>query len=64
VIAADHPTPIGVGHSQIVDPQGVVLAGVGTTEGIAVAAVERATIERVRAVNPSLRVRRYAVGPR
>jgi len=41
-----------------------VLAGVGTTEGIAVAAVERATIERVRAVNPSLRVRRYAVGPR
>ena len=64
VIAADHPTPIGVGHSQIVDPQGVVLAGVGTTEGIAVAAVERATIERVRAVNPSLRVRRSAVGPR
>ncbi|KQR49506.1 hydrolase [Microbacterium sp. Leaf161] len=64
VIAADHPTPIGVGHSQIVDPQGVVLAGVGTTEGIAVAAVERETVERVRAVNPSLRVRRYAVGPR
>ncbi|MGK3948174.1 carbon-nitrogen hydrolase family protein [Microbacterium sp. K2] len=64
VIAADHPTPIGVGHSQIVDPQGVVLAGVGTSEGIAVAAVERAAIERVRAVNPSLRVRRYSVGPR
>lgn len=64
VIAADHPTPIGVGHSQIVDPQGVVLAGVGTAEGIAVAAVERAAIECVRAVNPSLRVRRYAVAPR
>ncbi|AKV85151.1 hydrolase [Microbacterium sp. CGR1] len=64
VIAADHPTPIGVGHSQIVDPQGVVLAGVGTTEGIAVATVERSTIDRVRAVNPSLRGRRYAVGPR
>lgn len=64
VIGADHPTPIGVGHSQIVDPQGVVLAGVGTAEGIAVAAVERAVIDRVRAVNPSLRVRRYAVVPR
>jgi len=64
VIAADHPTPIGVGHSQIVDPQGVVLAGVGTAEGIGVAAVERAVIDRVRAVNPSLRVRRYSVAPR
>ncbi|MFK3679875.1 carbon-nitrogen hydrolase family protein [Microbacterium sp. NPDC090218] len=64
VIAADHPTPIGVGHSQIIDPQGVVLAGVGTAPGIAVAVVERAAIERVRAVNPSLRVRRYAVVPR
>lgn len=61
VVAADHPTPIGVGHSQIVDPQGVVIAAVGTAEGIAVAPVERAAIERVRAVNPSLRMRRYRV---
>ncbi|MBT2475633.1 carbon-nitrogen hydrolase family protein [Microbacterium sp. ISL-103] len=64
VVAADHPTPIGVGHSQIVDPQGVVLAGIGTVEGIAVAGVERSVIERVRESNPSLRVRRYAVSPR
>ena len=64
VAAADHPTPIGVGHSQIIDPQGVVLAGVGTAPGIAVAVVERSAIERVRATNPSLRVRRYAVVPR
>lgn len=64
VIAADHPTPIGVGHSQIVDPQGVVIAGVGTAEGIAVGVVESQAIERVRAVNPSLRVRRYRVVPR
>ncbi|KAG4074740.1 hypothetical protein HA402_007016 [Bradysia odoriphaga] len=63
VIAADHPTPIGVGHSQIIDPQGVVLAGVGTTEGIAVSVVDRDEIARVRAVNPSLRVRRYRVVP-
>lgn len=64
VVAADHPTPIGVGHSQIVDPQGVVVAGVGTGEGVAVARLERAAIERVREVNPVLRLRRYAVGPR
>ena len=61
VISADHPAPIGVGHSQIIDPQGVVLAGVGTAEGIAVATVERAAIDRVRASNPSLRLRRYRV---
>ena len=64
VIAADHPTPIGVGHSQVIDPQGVILAGVGTAPGIAVAVVEGETIARVRATNPSLRVRRYAVVPR
>lgn len=64
VVAADHPTPIGVGHSQIVDPHGVVLAGVGVAEGIAVAVVEGAAIERARATNPSLRVRRYRVVPR
>ncbi|MFF3028543.1 carbon-nitrogen hydrolase family protein [Microbacterium sp. NPDC057944] len=64
VIAADHPAPIGVGHSQIIDPQGVVLAGVGVVEGIAVAPVERSAIDRVRAANPSLRVRRYRVVPR
>lgn len=63
VIAADHPTPIGVGHSQIVDPQGVVLAGLGTAEGIAIGVVERAAIDRVRASNPALRLRRYRVVP-
>ncbi len=64
VVAADHPTPIGVGHSQIVDPQGVVLAGVGTGEGIAVAHIDQETIARVRKVNPVLRLRRYSVAPR
>lgn len=63
VIAADHPAPVGVGHSRIVDPQGVVRAGLGAGEGIVVAAVERAEIERVREANPSLRVRRYSVTP-
>lgn len=64
VAAADHPTPIGVGHSQIVDPQGVVIGGVGTGEGIAVVEVSKAAIADVRAVNPVLRLRRYRVTPR
>jgi predicted amidohydrolase len=64
VVASDHPAPVGVGHSQIIDPQGVVLAGVGSDDGIAIAVIERAAIDRVRDVNPSLRVRRYAVVPR
>jgi predicted amidohydrolase len=63
VLSADHPAPIGVGHSQIVDPQGVVTAGVGIAEGLAVGVVERAVIERVRAANPALRLRRYRVVP-
>lgn len=64
VVAADHPGPIGVGLSQVVDPQGVVTAQVGSGEGIAVTSVERATVDRVRETNPSLRMRRYAVVPR
>lgn len=64
VVAADHPTPIGVGHSQIIDPQGVVIAGVGTAEGIAVGEVSMDAITRVREINPVLRLRRYAVTPR
>ncbi|REJ07607.1 carbon-nitrogen hydrolase family protein [Microbacterium bovistercoris] len=64
VISADHPAPIGVGHSQIVDPQGVVVAGVGSDEGVAIAAVDPALIARTRQINPVLRLRRYAVVPR
>lgn len=64
IVAADHPTPIGVGHSQVIDPQGVVLAGVGTGEGIALAQLERSAIARVREVNPVLQLRRYDVVPR
>jgi predicted amidohydrolase len=64
VVAADHPTPIGVGHSQIIDPQGVVLAGVGTGEGIAVAELSRDAITTARETNPALELRRYRVVPR
>ncbi|WP_295013059.1 carbon-nitrogen hydrolase family protein [uncultured Microbacterium sp.] len=64
VVAADHPTPIGVGHSAVVDPQGVVVAGVGTGEGIAIAELDASAVATVREVNPVLRLRRYGVVPR
>lgn len=64
VAAADHPPPLGVGLSMIVDPQGVELAAVGTTTGIAVAHVDAGTIARVRRINPALALRRFAVVPR
>ena len=63
VIAADHPSRIGVGLSQIIDPQGVVVAGVSSGEGIATASVDPALIARTRETNPVLRLRRYRVVP-
>lgn len=64
VAAADHPPPLGVGHSMILDPQGVQIAAVGTTTDVSVAHLEKDAVERVRRVNPSLRLRRFAVVPR
>ena len=64
VIAADHPGSLGVGLSQIIDPQGLVIAGVSSGEGIAVATVDAAVIGRVRETNPALRLRRYSVTPK
>jgi len=64
VAAADHPPPLGVGHSLVVDPQGVELAAVGTSTDVAVAHLDVGAIERVRRVNPALTLRRFGVGPR
>jgi len=64
VAAADHPPPLGVGHSLIVDPQGVELAAVGTATDVVVAHLDRETVARVRRINPSLRLRRLRVVPR
>lgn len=63
VAASDHPPPLGVGHSMIVDPQGVEIAAGGISTGVAVAHLDRGAIERVRRVNPALALRRYAVRP-
>ncbi|MET0734505.1 MAG: carbon-nitrogen hydrolase family protein [Microbacterium sp.] len=64
IAAADHPPPLGIGLSMIVDPQGVELAAVGTATDIAVAHLDRDAVARVRRVNPSLRLRRLRVVPR
>ncbi|MCR2812042.1 carbon-nitrogen hydrolase family protein [Microbacterium sp. zg.Y1090] len=64
VAAADHPPPLGVGHSIVIDPQGVQIAGVGTGTDVAVAHVEQAMVARVRRVNPALALRRFRVVPR
>ncbi|WP_336632169.1 MULTISPECIES: carbon-nitrogen hydrolase family protein [unclassified Microbacterium] len=64
VAGADHPPPIGVGSSVIVDPQGVEIAGVGVATDVAVGFVEAAVVQRVRTVNPALALRRFRVVPR
>jgi predicted amidohydrolase len=64
VAAADHPPPLGVGGSSIIDPQGVALATLGTTTGVAVAVLDSAELERVRRLNPALALRRYEVRPK
>lgn len=63
VAGADHPPPLGVGHSLVIDPQGVPIATVGTATDVAVAHLDVEAIARVRRVNPALRLRRYRVAP-
>lgn len=63
VAAADHPPPLGVGGSTIIDPQGVALATIGTATGIATAELDAAEIDRIRRLNPALSLRRYEVRP-
>jgi len=64
VAAADHPPPLGVGNSMIVDPQGVEIAAIGAATDVAVAHLDPGAVERVRRVNPALRLRRLRVVPR
>jgi predicted amidohydrolase len=64
VAAADHPPPLGVGSSMVVDPQGVEIAAIGTSTGVAVARLDREAVARVRRVNPALALRRFGVVPK
>jgi len=51
---------VSYGHALVADPWGVVLAECGEGEGVAIASVEPAVVERVRASLPSLRHRRLS----
>ena len=61
VAAVSQGPGIGTGGSLIVDPMGVTLAGLGEVSGVAIANIERERIASVRAVNPCLMNRRFAV---
>lgn len=61
VAAADQAPPIGAGNSMIVDPMGVEIATIGENTDVALAWVSTARIAEVRAVNPALQLRRFAV---
>jgi predicted amidohydrolase len=47
----------------IVDPMGVVIAGIGDRVGLISADVQRDRIARVREANPVLSARRFHVAP-
>ena len=65
VAAADHPPPVGVGTSLVVDPTGVALVCIGDeAEAVAVAEVSTARLDEVRRANPALALRRWRVEPR
>jgi deaminated glutathione amidase len=64
IAAADHTPPVGVGLSAIVDPMGVPLATLGERTDVALAWITHDRVEKVRAVNPALQLRRYTVAPR
>lgn len=61
VAAADHAPPIGVGNSMIVDPMGVELATIGELTDVAVATIAPERVTQVRALNPAVALRRFAV---
>ncbi|MEU5993371.1 carbon-nitrogen hydrolase family protein [Spirillospora sp. NPDC047418] len=61
VAAADQCAPTGAGNSMIVDPMGVVVAGLGEGPGIACGEVSPERVAAVREKNPSLRLRRFTV---
>ena len=63
VVGAGQCRPTGAGCSTIVDPMGVVVAGLGDRTGIAVATIDEDRIAQVRAGLPVLAGRRYQVEP-
>lgn len=63
-VTASQSPPRYTGCSRVVDPMGVTIAGVATTEGVAVADVTAERVAEVRSLVPSLQHRRFDVTPR
>ncbi|TDP90713.1 putative amidohydrolase [Leucobacter luti] len=64
VAASGQTGPHCTGQSQIIDPLGVTLASAGEAqESFAIAVVRAARVEQVRATNPCLDNRQFAVAP-
>lgn len=61
VAASGQTGPYGVGNSMIVDPMGVIIAGMGEEPGVAIGPISGDRVHRVRASNPALLLRRFAV---
>ena len=64
VVAAGQPAPGYCGRSVVVDPLGVVAAGVPDGEGLAIADLDPGHVSDVRRRIPSLQHRRWSVVPR
>jgi predicted amidohydrolase len=64
VAAAGQTPPVSCGESMVVDPMGVILCSAGQAPGLALAEVTTERVAAVRAVNPSLSMRRFATVPR
>lgn len=63
VAAAGQCAPFGAGNSMVVDPMGVVSAGLGEGSGVVAAEVSPERVAAVREKNPALRLRRFTVAP-
>ncbi len=64
VVAAGQPAPGYSGRSVVVDPLGVVVAGVPDGEGLAIADLDPEQVTAVRRRIPSLQHRRWSVVPK
>ena len=64
LLAAAQTPPTYCGRSLVLDPMGVLLAGLGEAEGVAAADISAERLRAVRTALPVLTQRRYEVRPR
>jgi predicted amidohydrolase len=61
LLAAAQPPPVYCGHSLVLDPMGVEIAGLGDTDGVVTAEISPERVSSVRETLPVLFQRRYEV---